>query len=98
MIYASLSDAEGTCLFRHFIVIAGRLSAAPLHDPVESLEIRPRFSILEEVGGFESRNLLRNGVATNWLMLVPSCRLSRATAILSERGSRSGYVSFMFMA
>jgi len=31
-------------------------------------------------------------VATNWLMLVPSSLLSRATAAFSDRGSRRGYV------
>src|SRR5712691_5093126 len=33
-------------------------------------------------------------VATNWLMLVPSSRLSLSTASFNDRGSRRGYVLF----
>jgi hypothetical protein len=36
-------------------------------------------------------------VATNWLILVRSSRLSRSTASLSERDSRKGYVRVSFM-
>src|SRR3989304_6912527 len=48
-------------LGRHFIIFAGRLSATPLHDPVESLEICPRSPILKEARRLQSRNLLRHG-------------------------------------
>lgn len=34
---------------------------------------------------------------TNWLMLVPSSRLTSATAFLSERGSLNGYEAVCFM-
>jgi len=44
---------------RQFIPLARRLSAAPPHDPVESLKIRPRLPVREKTRSLQRRSLLR---------------------------------------
>jgi hypothetical protein len=71
---------------RHFIAGTRRSSVAPLHELVKGVEIRSSFAATKDLAVCKAERFSATRVATNSL-------LCRATALLSERGHRRGYVS-----
>src|SRR5271157_993938 len=68
--------------------LRGWFSTATLHDLVEGLESARALRSWKNRAVSRADTFSATAVATNWLMLVPSCLLNRTTASLSDRGGR----------
>jgi hypothetical protein len=74
---------------RHFVTVTG-LSAAALHDPVESFEIGAGFSFLEKARCLQSGNLFRHSCRNELVDARSFFSAQPLNASFNDRGRRRG--------